>query len=197
MRRTTTALALLAVLLYPLSGAAEEAAPGGEVGTAQAGDAAAGGGAEAPAEAEGANEPEAAREGPTASEAAEVAEEADAAEAVEAEAAEEEEAEQEEEEEPNAFVEYARGVGTSALTGINGIVTAPADPVAAAIAPPKALAKAGHARFPLGFCAGLLQMLYRTLQGSVDLGLAVVPGMPIVSPVPRYKLVPGFTHEDE
>jgi len=31
----------------------------------------------------------------------------------------------------------------------------------------------------------------------VDLGLAPVPALPVVSPVPRYKLIPGFEHEDE
>lgn len=164
MRRTATALALLAALLYPLASAADEAAPSEA--------------AEESAAAEEPEEPEA---------------EAAAAEAPE----EESEAEEGEEEEPNAFVEYVSGVGASALTGLNGIVTAPADPVAAAITPPKALDKAGYARFPLGFCSGFLQMLYRTLQGSVDLGLAVVPGIPVVSPVPRYKLIPGFTHDDE
>jgi hypothetical protein len=172
MRRTATALALLAALLYPLASAAEEAAP-----------------SDAAEEAAAAEEPgEATAEEPEDPEA-----EAAAAEAPEAEA----EAEEEEEEEPNAFVEYASGVGASALTGLNGIVTAPADPVAAAITPPKALDKAGYARFPLGFCSGFLQMLYRTFQGSVDLGLAIVPGIPVVSPVPRYKLIPGFTHDDE
>lgn len=156
MRRTATALALLAALLYPLGGTAAE--------------------------------PEAA---------AEAEEPAAAAEPAESEEAAAEGSEEQEEEESNAFVDYALGVKTSALTGLNGIVTAPADPVAATIDPPKAFDKGGYVRRPLGFGSGFIQMLYRTFQGCVDLGLAVVPGIPVVSPVPRYKLIPGFDHEDE
>jgi hypothetical protein len=159
MRRTSTALALLAALLVPLAGMAAEEAEVGEE--------------------------------------AEAAEPAKTEEPAESEAAAAEASEEPEEEESNAFVDYALGVKTSALTGLNGIVTAPADPVAATINPPKAFDKGGYVRRPLGFGSGFLQMLYRTFQGCVDLGLAVVPGIPVVSPVPRYKLIPGFDHEDE
>ena len=40
-------------------------------------------------------------------------------------------------------------------------------------------------------------MGYRTLTEAVDLGLAVFPKLPVLSPVPRLHPIPGFEHEDE
>ena len=118
--------------------------------------------------------------------------------AVEAEPEEEAAAKQEEdEEEATAWDEYKASVGERFLTGLNGLVTAPADPPMATVEPPKALDKAGYVRRPLGFASGILLMGYRTLTGAVDFGLAFVPKLPVVSPVPRYKVIPGFEHEDE
>jgi hypothetical protein len=117
-----------------------------------------------------------------------------AAEPDEAEEGEEAEAE---DEEPSWFAEYAGSVRTRALTGLNGLATAPADPVMATVEPPKAFAKASYLRRPLGFGSGVLLMLYRAFSGAVDLGLAIVPELPVVSPVPRFKPIPGFQHEDE
>jgi hypothetical protein len=112
-------------------------------------------------------------------------------------AAEAEEEEAEEEEEPGFLFTYFDSVRTRVLTGANGILTAPADPVMAAVDPPKALEKASYGRYPLGFGSGFLLMLYRTFSGAVDLGFAPIPAIPVVSPVPRYKLIPGFVHDDE
>ncbi len=105
--------------------------------------------------------------------------------------------EAEEDEEPGFWAEYLESARTRVLTGLNGIATAPADPVMAAVDTPKALAKAGYVRRPLGFASGFLLMLYRTFSGTVDVGLSPIPWLPVVSPVPRYKLIPGFEHEDE
>src|SRR5262245_37449868 len=102
-----------------------------------------------------------------------------------------------EEEEPGLLVAYLLSVKTRMLTGLNGIATAPADPVMATVNTPKAFAKAGYVRRPLGFASGCVLMAYRTFSGAVDLGFSAIPGLPVVSPVPRYKLIPGFEHEDE
>jgi hypothetical protein len=169
MRRHALALALAAALAVANAGRADEAADGAE-GAAADSDAAAGD-TDAAAEAE--------------------------PEAQEPEAPEAAEAEEEEEEEPTAFDEYLTSVGERALTGLNGLLTAPADPPMAAVHPPEALEKASYARRPLGFASGILLMGYRVLTGAVDLGFALVPKMPVTSPVPRYKLIPGFEHEDE
>jgi hypothetical protein len=93
--------------------------------------------------------------------------------------------------------EYEQSIRARFLTGLNGVLTAPADPVMAAVDPPKALEKASYVRHPLGFASGCLLMIYRSFLGLVDLGLAPLPELPVVSPVPRYKLIPGFEHEDE
>jgi len=102
-----------------------------------------------------------------------------------------------EEEEPGLLLTYLLSVKTRMLTGLNGIATAPADPVMATVNTPKAFAKAGYVRRPLGFASGCVLMAYRTFSGAVDLGFSAIPGIPVVSPVPRYKLIPGFEHEDE
>jgi hypothetical protein len=134
--------------------------------------------------------------GGEAAEAAPAAAEAEEAAGPEAEgaAAEEEEAE---DEEPGFWAEHLESMRTRFLTGANGIATAPADPVMATVEPPKALEKASYGRYPLGFASGTLLMLYRTFLGAVDLGLAPIPAFPVLSPVPRYKLIPGFQHDDE
>ena len=106
-------------------------------------------------------------------------------------------AEKGDEEEASAWDEYAASVVERFLTGLNGLVTALADPPMATVEPPKALEKAGYVRRPLGFASGILLMGYRTFTGAVDFGLALVPKLPVLSPVPRYKLIPGFEHEDE
>ena len=66
----------------------------------------------------------------------------------------------------------------------------------ATVDPPKAFAKAGYERRPLGFFSGILLMAYRSFTGALDLVLAPGP-IPVISPVPRYKVIPGFEHEDE
>ena len=43
--------------------------------------------------------------------------------------------------------------------------------------------------------AGLRPDLARVPLGYT-LGLAVVPKLPVLSPVPRYQVIPGFEHED-
>jgi len=99
--------------------------------------------------------------------------------------------------EPGFWAEYLESARTRVLTGLNGIATGPADPVMATLDTPKALEKAGYVRRPLGFASGFLLMLYRTFSGAVDVGFSPIPWLPVVSPVPRYKLIPGFEHEDE
>lgn len=168
MRRWAIALAVFATLVFPLAGVADDVG-GDDAG----GEAVEGTGAEASAE------------------------DADAAAPDEDASAEAEDDEEEDEEEPTAFDEYLASVVERTLTGLNGLITAPADPPMAAIDPPKALDEAGTARHPLGFASGILLMGYRTLTGAVDFGLALLPKLPVLSPVPRYHVIPGFEHEDE
>ena len=104
--------------------------------------------------------------------------------------------EEEEDDEPSAFGEYAFGTGQKFLAGLNGIITWPADPVMMTVE--------GNEVFPdvwqpqvtgraIGFLAGTLQGVYRLMQGAFDMVLCPF-GMPMLSPEPRYTLIP-FEHE--
>ena len=145
MRRGAIALALAAALSIPIASTADSGAGGDE-------ESAGSGAAATPAPAAAPEEP---------------AEESGEEEQAEASAAEAEGEEEAEEEEPGWFSEYATSVKTRALTGLNGLVTAPADPVMATMNPPKAFAKSTYLQRPLGFGAGLMQMLYRSDRKSV------------------------------
>lgn len=104
-----------------------------------------------------------------------------------------------EEDEPGVFVEYLRNTGNEFVGGLNGILTFPADPVAFTMEGDEVFsslpAPAVTGRL-VGFPAGLLQGIYRVMMGACDMALAVVPAMPMLSPVPRYKLLP-YEHPDE
>jgi hypothetical protein len=104
-----------------------------------------------------------------------------------------------EDDEPGVFGEYLRGVGRTYAAGANGIVTFPADTVGFAIEGDEVFeslpAPSVTGRI-VGVPAGLLQGLYRAMMGVCDLVLAPIPGVPMLSPVPRYKLWP-FYHPDE
>ena len=106
---------------------------------------------------------------------------------------------EEEHEEPSAFEGYLSRLGNNAVGGLNGVLTFYVDPVA--------LAAEGDAVFDqvwapsltgrlLGLAAGLGQGAYRLMMGASDLVLAPAPAMPMLSPVPRYKVLP-FEHADE
>src|SRR5262245_18971182 len=211
MRRWSLALALLLALALPAASRAEETEAQGGAAPAAASEAEEKETA-APAEAakEAADEPAATEAEKSAAEEPEAEASADEGEEPAAEASESEEpaaeesaeaseGESEEEDEGGfgaSLLEYAGNTKTQFLTGLNGRVTGPADPVMATVEPPKAFAKATFERRPLGFFSGVLLMAYRSFTGAVDLVLAWGP-LPVVSPVPRYKLIPGFEHEDE
>jgi hypothetical protein len=106
---------------------------------------------------------------------------------------------EDEDEEPSVFVEYLRGAGNTALGGFNGILTFPADPVAFTMEGDEVFeelpAPSVTGRL-VGFPAGLLQGVYRVVMGACDVAFALVPAMPMLSPLPRYKLM-NFEHPDE
>ena len=100
--------------------------------------------------------------------------------------------EEEEDDEPSAFEEYAFGTGQKFLAGLNGFITWPADPVMMTVESDEVFPEqvAGRA---IGVLAGTLQGVYRLLQGAFDMVLCPF-GMPMLSPEPRYTLIP-FEHE--
>ena len=87
-----------------------------------------------------------------------------------------------------------------ALAGLNGFITWPADPVMMVIHVSEAFEDAPLApvtgRF-LGLGGGLLLGVYRLTMGVLDIAFQPLPFMPMLSPVPRYKVIPGFVHDDE
>ncbi len=87
-----------------------------------------------------------------------------------------------------------------ALAGLNGFITWPADPVMMVIHVSEAFEDAPLApvtgRF-LGLGAGLMLGVYRLTMGVFDIVFQPIPFMPTLSPVPRYKVIPWFVHEDE
>ncbi len=103
--------------------------------------------------------------------------------------------------------EYEPGVWTEdfpeanrALGGLNGIITWPADPVMMVVHVSEAFEDAPLApvtgRF-LGLGGGLMLGVYRFTMGVLDIVFQPIPFMPTLSPVPRYKVIPWFVHEDE
>lgn len=106
---------------------------------------------------------------------------------------------QDEDDEPSVFVEYLGGVGQTYAAGFNGLLTSFADPVAFAIEGDEVFSELPGAPVTgpiIGFPAGLFQGLYRAWMGLSDLVFAPIPRMPMLSPVPRYKMYP-FEHPDE
>lgn len=115
---------------------------------------------------------------------------------VEIEAYEEEE---EEDEEPSAFQEYLSSMLNRSVGGLNGIITFPVDAFGFTAEGPEVFADLPYPAVTgrvVGFGAGTLLGIYRLLLGVSDLALAPVPYMPMLGPVPRYKILP-YQHDDE
>ena len=90
--------------------------------------------------------------------------------------------------------------GNRALAGLNGLITWPADPVMMVVHVSEAFEDVPLAavtgRF-LGLGGGLLLGVHRLTMGVLDIVFQPVPYMPMLSPVPRYKAIPWFEHDDE
>ena len=75
------------------------------------------------------------------------------------------------EEQENAFVVWAKDGGNRMTVGLNGILTAPADPVMFAIEGDEvfeSLPAPEYTGRAVGFCAGVFQMPYRMGMGTFD-----------------------------
>ncbi len=92
-----------------------------------------------------------------------------------------------------AEAQYWSSVANQAGVGLNGILTAPADPVMSVVQPPKQMKDAPGGRF-LGLFTGTLLSVYRISVGFFDIVLAPLPSV-VISPEPRFKLIPGIEHE--
>ena len=105
------------------------------------------------------------------------------------------------------YQEYERGQwitelteANRALAGLNGLITWPADPVMMVVHVSEAFEEAPLAPVTgrlLGLGGGLLLGVFRLTMGVLDIVFQPIPYMPMLSPVPRYKVIPGFVHDDE
>ncbi len=96
-----------------------------------------------------------------------------------------------------AFTDYLDATRAHFLTGLNSVVTVPADPVMGAAKPRKEYTEIpgvvpGHV---LGALQGVVLGAYRGVMGSLDMAFAPFP-IAILSPEPRYQPVPGFEWDE-
>jgi len=81
------------------------------------------------------------------------------------------------------------------LAGFNGLLTAPTDPFASAIAPPEGFEDMWGApvtSHALGFVQGVVMLPYRVVMGALDIAFAPFWVFPTLSPEARFDLVPGY-----
>jgi hypothetical protein len=97
----------------------------------------------------------------------------------------------------NAFTDYLDGTANTFLTGVNGVVTTPADPVMGVVNPSDEYETVPLTpvlgRF-LGMIQGTVLGVYRVSTGVLDMLFAPLP-MVTLSPEPRYTVVPGFEYD--
>jgi hypothetical protein len=94
----------------------------------------------------------------------------------------------------------AHGAGLDGLlTGVNGLLTFPADPICDAISPPEDFEEfPGKAvlGYPLGFAYGTGLAAYRVTTGLIDILLTPLWVVPELSPPPRFDVIPGYELEE-
>lgn len=101
-----------------------------------------------------------------------------------------------------AFAEYPDDWprANKAAAGLNDMLTAPADPVMFAIEGDEVFEEFWQPQVTgrmMGALVGLLQMPWRLVSGSFDLITSpLAPWMPMVSPAPRFHLIPHY-HDNE
>ena len=84
------------------------------------------------------------------------------------------------------------------LTGVNGLITMPADIVMETVDPIEefqGLPRGEVTSRPFGLIHGLVFSLYRATTGMLDMVFAPFPFV-VLSPEPRYAVVPGFEYEE-
>ncbi len=100
---------------------------------------------------------------------------------------------------PNSVEEWAKDMGNRASVGLNGLLTAPADPVYFAMEGSEVFSKLPAAKFTgpvVGVFAGVAQMTYRVFTGTFDLAFSWVPYLYMQSPTPRVNVLPWAEHDE-
>ena len=95
----------------------------------------------------------------------------------------------------DAFTDYLGESANTFLTGLNGVITMPMDPVVGGATPVDELESVPVVGHIFGVIQGTMLGLYRVTTGALDMVFAPLP-MVTLSPEPRYTVIPGFEHED-
>lgn len=97
-----------------------------------------------------------------------------------------------------SFKEYLDATRSHFLTGLNSVITSPADPVMSVVEPlaeyKELPAGSVTGRF-VGAIQGSVLAVYRGSTGLLDMLFAPMP-IAILSPEPRYQPIPGFEWEE-
>ena len=100
---------------------------------------------------------------------------------------------------PGTMSEWGKDMGNRASIGLNGILTAPADPVYFAMDGSEVFSTFPAPKFTgpvVGVFAGVAQMTYRVFTGVFDVTLSWVPFLYMQSPPPRIDLLPWAEHDE-
>ena len=99
------------------------------------------------------------------------------------------------EEAENWWTEYGKNVGNRYMVAFNSLITFPADPVMDTVKPREEFEDLPLADFGPKYVAGLgtgvMLGLYRAGTGAFDVLFGWLPPMKMLSPEPRYTLLPG------
>ena len=96
--------------------------------------------------------------------------------------------------------EWAIDLANRVSIGLNGVLTAPADPVMFSLEGDEIFKEFWMPQVTgrvVGFFVGVCQMPYRAMTGAFDAAFAWAPYLAPVSPVPRFKLLFWAEHPDE
>ncbi|HJO24788.1 MAG: hypothetical protein GY772_27460 [bacterium] len=100
---------------------------------------------------------------------------------------------------PGTVQEWARDMANRASVGVNGMLTAPADPVYFAMEGSEVFSSLPASTYTgpvVGVFAGIGQMAYRVFTGTFDFAFSWVPFLYMQSPVPRVTLLPWAEHDE-
>ena len=99
----------------------------------------------------------------------------------------------------SAFGEYWSNVVNRLGVGANSVATFPADPVMGTVTPLEEfddLPAGVVTKYPVGLVQGTLLSTYRGAMGTLDMLFAVITPFKMLSPEPRYLVIPGLEHEE-
>jgi hypothetical protein len=99
------------------------------------------------------------------------------------------------EEARNWWAEYGKNIGNRYMVAFNSLITFPADPVMDTVKPREEFEELPLAdygpKYVAGLGTGLMLSMYRASTGVFDVAFGWLPPMKMLSPEPRYMVLPG------